>query len=260
MHDIKFIRDHADDFDAAMARRGLGGQSADILKLDEEHRGVQTELQELQAKRNEESQKIGEIKKSGGDAQAQMDAVAKIKEQMGELEERERTLANSVNQHLAGLPNIMADDVPDGEDEAENKELRTWGDIKVKSGPDHGEIGEKLEMMDFETAAKMSGSRFTLLSGGLARLERAIAQFFLDTHTQEHGYTECSPPLLVRDNALFGTGQLPKFSEDLFETLGDIHEFSNKMQLFRREFDGKKESLDDLLLMHETLASKQGNE
>ena len=221
MHDIKYIRENAGDFDQAMARRGLDAQSAAILKLDEERRGIQTELQELQQKRNEDSKKIGEIKKAGGDAQEAMDAVAKIKDEMAGLEERERTLAESLNQHLAGLPNIMADDVPDGADESENKEVRTWGEIKVKSGPDHAEIGEKLGMMDFETAAKMSGSRFTLLSGGVARLERALIQFMLDEHTQNHGYVETSVPHLVRDNALYGTGQLPKFADDLFKTTTD---------------------------------------
>lgn len=223
MHDIKYIRDNAGDFDTAMARRGLGPQSADILKMDEERRAVQTQLQELQATRNAESQKIGEIKKSGGDAQAQMDAVAAIKHEMVELEERERTLASSLNQHLAGIPNILASDVPDGADESENVEVRKFGEPRTDHTVEHYDIGEKLGMMDFETAAKMSGSRFTLLSGPLARLERALAQFFLDTHTGEHGYTEVSPPLLVRDNALFGTGQLPKFAEDQFSTKETDH-------------------------------------
>lgn len=218
MFDIRAIRENPEAFDKGWARRGLEAQTPALLKLDEERRAVQTELQELQAKRNEESKKIGEIKKSGGDAQAQMDAVAAIKTQMGELEDKERTLAEGLNQHLAGIPNIMMDDVPDGADEADNVEIRTWGEIKVQSGPDHAEIGEKLGMMDFETAAKMSGARFTLLSGGLARLERALAQFFLDTHVNEHGYTEVSPPLLVRDEAMFGTNQLPKFAEDSFRT------------------------------------------
>ncbi len=218
MHDIKYIRDNAADFDAAMARRGLGAQSGAILKMDEERRALQTQLQEVQAQRNEKSQKIGEIKKSGGDAQAIMDEVAALKSQMAALEERERTLAESLNQHLAGLPNILADDVPDGADESGNVEVSVWGDIKVAKGPDHAEIGEALGMMDFETAAKMSGARFTLLSGGLARLERALAQFMLDVHTSEHGYTECSPPLMIRDEAMFGTGQLPKFAEDQFRT------------------------------------------
>ena len=204
-----------------MARRGLGAQSDDILKLDQERRDVQTQLQELQAKRNEESKKIGQLKKAGEDAQSAMDAVAAIKTEMGELEEKERTLASSLNQHLAGLPNIMAEDVPDGADEDENVEVRVWGDPSMDKVPEHFEIGEALGQMDAETAAKMSGSRFTILRGGLARLERALAQFFLDTHTQENGYTEVSPPLLVRDNALFGTGQLPKFAEDLFKTTTD---------------------------------------
>ena len=221
MFDIRAIRENPEDFDAAMKRRGLEAQSPSILQLDEERRAVQTELQELQAKRNEESKKIGEIKKAGGDAQEAMDAVAAMKTQMGELEERERTLGESLNQRMAGLPNILADDVPDGADEDENVELHQWGEVKVESGPDHAEIGEALGQMDFETAAKMSGSRFTLLSGGLARLERALGMFFLDTHTQDHGYTECSPPLMIRDNAMFGTGQLPKFAEDQFRTTRD---------------------------------------
>lgn len=221
MFDIKAIRDNPSLFDQGWARRGKNPQTPAILKLDEERREVQTSLQDLQARRNEESRKIGEIKKSGGDAQAQMDEVAALKREMGRLEEREKTLAESLNQHLAGLPNIMADDVPDGEDENDNVEVRRVGDIKVASGPDHVDIGEGLGMLDAETAAKMSGSRFTLLRGGLARLERALAQFMLDTHTAEHGYTEVSPPLLVRDNAVFGTGQLPKFSEDLFRTTTD---------------------------------------
>ena len=225
MFDIKAIRDNPADFDTAMARRGLGPQSPDILKLDEERRGVQTELQVIQQERNEKSKEIGKIKGQGGDAQPIMDEVAALKGQMGELEERDRTLGESLRQHLAGLPNILADDVPDGVDESDNVEVRKWGEPTVgkNAAKEHDEIGENLGMMDFETAAKMSGSRFTLLSGGLARLERALAQFFLDTHVNEHGYTECSPPLLVRDHALFGTGQLPKFAEDLFRSKDTDH-------------------------------------
>ncbi len=218
MFDIKAIRKDPDHFDAAWARRGLSAQTPEILRLDEALRAAQTDLQELQAKRNEESKKIGAIKKSGGDAQAQMDAVAKIKEDMAALEDKERDLGEDLKTLLSGLPNIMQDDVPDGEDEDQNVELHTWGTIKSKSGPDHVEIGEKLGLIDFETAAKMSGARFVILQGAMARMERALAQFFLDTHIGEHGYTEVSPPLLVRDNALYGTGQLPKFGEDLFKT------------------------------------------
>ncbi len=218
MFDIRAIRKEPDFFDKGWARRGLDAQTPAILKLDEDRRSVQTSLQELQAKRNEESKKIGQIKKEGGDAQAQMDAVAAIKDQMGDLEDKERALADELKDLLSGLPNLMSDEVPDGADEDDNKEIHKWGEIKSLKGPDHVEIGEALGMMDFETAAKMSGARFTLLSGGLARLERALAQFFLDTHTQDHGYTEVSPPLLVRDEAMYGTGQLPKFGEDSFKT------------------------------------------
>jgi len=218
MFDIRAIRKEPDFFDKGWARRGLDAQTPAILKLDEDRRSVQTSLQELQAKRNEESKKIGQIKKEGGDAQAQMDAVAAIKDQMGDLEDKERALADELKDLLSGLPNLMSDEVPDGADEDDNKEIHKWGEIKSLKGPDHVEIGEALGMMDFETAAKMSGARFTLLSGDLARLERALAQFFLDTHTQEHGYTEVSPPLLVRDEAMYGTGQLPKFGEDSFKT------------------------------------------
>lgn len=222
MFDIRMIRENPVDFDSAMARRGLAPQSPDILKIDEERRGVQTELQVLQNARNEKSKEIGEIKKSGGDAQAIMDAVSALKNQIADMEERERTLAEAINQHLASLPNILAEDVPDGADEDENVEVRSWGEPKNPNGanqvPEHFEIGENLGMMDFETAVKLSGSRFVLLSNQLARLERALAQFFLDTHTGEHGYTEMSPPLMVKTETMFGTGQLPKFQEDQFQT------------------------------------------
>ncbi|MGQ0527600.1 MAG: serine--tRNA ligase [Alphaproteobacteria bacterium] len=220
MHDIKAIREKPGEFDAGWARRGLPAQTPAILKLDEEHRAVKTQLQKLQATRNEESQKVGEIKKSGGDAQAQMDRVNAIKEQLGKLEETERRFDESLNRILAALPNILASDVPDGKDETANVEIRKGGEPKKLNSkvPDHSEIGEALGMMDFETAAKMSGSRFVILQAGLARLERALVQFMLDTHTQEHAYTEVSPPLLVNDKTMFGTGQLPKFADDQFRT------------------------------------------
>ena len=223
MFDIRAIRKEPEFFDKGWARRGLEPQTPEILKIDEQLRSVQTSVQELQAKRNEESKKIGQIKKDGGDAQAQMDAVAAIKDQMGALEDQERELAEKLKDVLSGLPNLMSDEVPDGADEDDNKEIHKWGEIKSQKGPDHVEIGEALGMMDFETAAKISGARFVLLSGPLARMERALAQFFLDIHTGEHGYTETSPPLLVRDNALYGTGQLPKFAEDQFSTKETDH-------------------------------------
>lgn len=217
MHDLKAIRENPEKFDANWARRGLEPQTPNILSLDEKRRRVQTSLQQIQAERNEKSQKIGQIKREGGDAQAIMDEVAGLKDKMADLEEQERTLAAELDGLLAGLPNLMADDVPDGASEDDNQVVLEWGDIALKSGPDHAEIGETLKGMDFETAAKISGARFTLLYGDLARLERALGQFMLDK-AYEHGFTHVSPPLLVRDNALFGTSQLPKFEEDQFKT------------------------------------------
>ncbi len=223
MFDIRAIRKEPQIFDDGWKRRGLDAQTPEILKVDEERRRVQTTLQELQAERKSESQKIGMIKKDGGDATAQMQAVAALKDRMTDLEGKEKALAEDLNVLLSSLPNLMQDDVPDGEDEDENIEMHKWGEIKSAKGPDHVEIGENLGLIDFETAAKMSGARFTLLSGAMARMERALAQFFLDTHTADHGYTEVSPPLLVRDTALYGTGQLPKFAEDQFSTKETDH-------------------------------------
>ena len=223
MHDIAAIRKDPAAYDKNWARRGLSSQTPEILKLDSERRAVQTEMQDLQNARNTKSKEIGAIKAKGGDATAIMNEVASMKDRMAELEQREATLAEALNQHLASLPNLLDDDTPDGKDENDNKEVRKVGEPKKLNSqtPEHFEIGEALGMMDFETAAKMSGSRFTIMHSGLARMERALAQFMLDTHTQEHGYTEVSPPLLVRDNALYGTGQLPKFAEDLFHTTSD---------------------------------------
>jgi seryl-tRNA synthetase len=219
MHDMRAIREEPDVYDRNWARRGLAAQTPELLKLDAGRRAVQTELQNLQSQRNEKSAQIGEIKKAKGDAAGIMAEVAALKTRMGELEEKEKALAAELEMVLAGLPNMLADDVPEGKDESANKEVRKWGDIPRRNDvKDHTDIGEGLGMMDFEAAAKISGARFVFLNSGLARLERALAQFMLDTHTTEHGYTEVSPPLLVRDNALYGTGQLPKFADDLFRT------------------------------------------
>lgn len=224
MHDIKAIRENPDQFDAAMKRRKLTPQSPKILALDEKRRSILTELQTLQAERNDKSKAIGDIKKAGGDAQAAMDAVSALKDKMVSLEEQDRVIGEELKDILSSLPNILKDApiVPDGVDEAANVEIKVWGEPKNPNGanraPEHYEIGEALGMMDFETAAKLSGSRFVLLSGKLARLERALAQFMLDTHTDKNGYTECSPPLLVNDKTAYGTNQLPKFEEDLFKT------------------------------------------
>jgi seryl-tRNA synthetase len=201
----------------------LPEQTKEILRWDEMYRARVTELQGLQERRNELSAQIGQLKKQGQDAQYIMDEVATLKGRMAMAEEESKDLAEKRDTLLASLPNLLDDDVPDGKDENDNKEVRKVGEPRKLNSktPEHFEIGEALGMMDFETAAKMSGSRFTLMHSGLARMERALAQFMLDTHTQEHGYTEVSPPLLVRDNALYGTGQLPKFAEDLFRTTSD---------------------------------------
>ncbi|MCB9978311.1 MAG: serine--tRNA ligase [Rhodospirillales bacterium] len=219
MHDLKAIRDEPGAYDANWARRGLSPQTPAILSLDEKRRGLQTRLQELQARRNEASKEIGKIKAAKGDAEALMAQVAALKDDMAALEAQEAETARALDDILSTLPNLLDDTTPDGPDETHNVEVRRVGTPPRRNeSPDHAAIGEALGMMDFETAAKISGARFTLLRGGLARLERALAQFMLDTHTTEHGYTEVSPPLMVKDDAAYGTGQLPKFSEDLFRT------------------------------------------
>ncbi|MEQ9329317.1 MAG: serine--tRNA ligase [Rhodospirillales bacterium] len=223
MFDIKWIRENPEDFDRGLARRGLAPLAADLLALDAETRRVRTETQALQQRRNEASKEIGAVKRDGGDASALMAEVAEIKDAMQAGENRERELAEDLEHRLCIIPNHLDADVPDGADESANVEIRRVGsprgfDFAAK---EHFEIGEALGQMDFEIAAKMSGSRFSMLLGGLARLERALGEFMLDLHTTEFGYTEVSSPMLVRENALFGTGQLPKFSEDLFRTTGD---------------------------------------
>lgn len=220
MHDIKAIRQDPAAFDKAMVRRGLAAQSTAILKLDEARRTAQTELQTLQNERNEKSKQIGAVKGKGGDATSLMEDVNLIKDKMTGLEVQEKELAIQLNDILSSLPNIQAADIPDGPDEDHNVEIHKIGEPKRTNEkiPDHTDIGEALGMMDFETAAKISGSRFVILSSGIARLERALAQFMLDTHTLEHGYTEVSPPVLVNDKTMFGTGQLPKFRDDQFQT------------------------------------------
>ncbi|MBP5856921.1 serine--tRNA ligase [Marivibrio halodurans] len=223
MHDLKLIRDDPDAFDRGMTARGLEPVAREILDLDQRRRAAQTEMQDLQSRRNAASKEIGQKKKAGEDAEPLMAEVARIKDRLGALEGEEAATGEALDSYLVGLPNLPMDDVPVGADEAANVEIRRVGeplrhDFEAKQ---HFEIGEALGLMDFETAARMSGARFVLLKGALARMERALAAFMLDTHTGENGYTETLPPFLVRDNALFGTGQLPKFSEDLFRTTSD---------------------------------------
>lgn len=225
MLDLKWIRENPDALDAGLARRGAAAQSSHILDLDKRHRGITTELQTLQSRRNEVSKQIGGVKAKGGDAQPLMTEVAEIKDKMTALEEEEKLLGEKVRGLLLMIPNILHRDVPVGTDETGNVEARKWGTPRTFNfkPKEHGDLGAGLGLMEFDQAAVMSGARFVILKGALARLERAIAQFMLDTHTTENGFTEVNPPLLVRDVALTGTGQLPKFGEDLFQTTAGLY-------------------------------------
>ncbi|QJE72714.1 serine--tRNA ligase [Aerophototrophica crusticola] len=219
MHDLRAIRDNPEAFDRGLARRGLAPLSPSILELDQRRRAAQTAFQEMQARRNEASRLIGQYKKDGKDAQPLLDEVAALKERLPATEEEEKRLGAELDAILAGIPNLPADDVPDGKDEHDNVEVRRVGTPAAVPAPkQHFELGEALGLMQFDAAAKLSGARFTVLRGQLARLERAIGDFMLDTHTREFGYEEVSPPLLVKDEAAYGTAQLPKFAEDLFQT------------------------------------------
>ncbi|MBX9925565.1 MAG: serine--tRNA ligase, partial [Hyphomicrobiaceae bacterium] len=213
MHDLKWIRENPATFDAGLARRGLDARSAEIIALDTERRIVQTRVQELQARRNDASKQIGMLKKQGQDASGIMDEVAKLKDEIPALEVQDKEMGERIEAILAAIPNLPAADVPDGPDEDHNVELRKWGTPGQFSfqPKEHDALGEALGLMDFDGAIKLSGARFVVLKGKLARLERALGQFMLNTQTEEHGYTEVNPPTLVKDAALYGTGQLPKF-------------------------------------------------
>jgi seryl-tRNA synthetase len=220
MHDIRFIREHPDVFDRALARRGLPPESKRLIALDEERRRKILEFETAQARRNAASKEIGEAKKNKNDEKAAslMAEVAALKESIPALETQEKAASNALNNALAEIPNMPLDDVPDGKDASGNVEHHRFGAKRDYAFPpkQHFDLGEALGQMDFETAAKLSGARFVVLKRGLARLERALGQFMLDVHTTEHGYTEVAPPLLVRDEVMFGTAQLPKFEEDQF--------------------------------------------
>jgi len=220
MFDAKWIRDNPEAFDRGRARRNLPPLAAEIIARDAKRRAAQTSWQEMQARRNELSKQIGQLKSKGQDATAVMAEVAALKDKMAEAEAAEQAAAKELDGILASIPNLPAPDVPEGLDEKSNREERAVGGKPnfAFTAKQHFEIGEALGLMSFEDAAKLSGARFVVLKGMLARLERALAQFMLDLHTGELGYTEVSPPFLVRDTALFGTGQLPKFAEDQFRT------------------------------------------
>jgi seryl-tRNA synthetase len=222
MHDIKAIRDSPEAFDAGLARRSLAPRAQSLIALDEKRRAAILELQRAQERRNAASKQIG-VAMARGDKAAAEDfraEVAGVKAVLAELEAAEREAGAALEAALAEIPNLPLDDVPDGKDERGNVEVRRWGAPPKLEGMnkprEHFEIGEDLRLMDFQTAAKLSGARFVVLKGTLARLERALEQFMLDLHTQEHGYEEIDPPVLVRDAAMFGTAQLPKFRTDQF--------------------------------------------
>jgi seryl-tRNA synthetase len=221
MHDIRAIRENPEAFDAGLARRGLEPVAATILWLDRARRDVLTRAQEAQARRNEASRAIGAAMASGDRATADelRAEVATLKDQLPALEDEERGATADLNAALAALPQIPADDVPPGADEAGNVELTRWGTPRSFdfTPREHADLGPPLGL-DFETGALLSGARFTFLRGQMARLHRALGQFMLDLQTGQHGYSECITPLLVRDEAAFGTGQLPKFADDLFRT------------------------------------------
>jgi seryl-tRNA synthetase len=230
MHDIKWIRENPEAFDKALGRRPLDADSKRrfssraLLELDEARRAAITAFEQAQAARNAASKEIGDAKKARDEARASalMAKVAELKETLPQLEQAAKEKEAELDAVLATIPNLPLDDVPDGTDEHGNVEHHHFGAKPELTFPpkQHFDLGEALGMMDFETAAKLSGARFVVLKGGLARLERALSQFMLDLHTQEHGYTEVNPPVLVRDDAMFGTAQLPKFREDQFR-VGD---------------------------------------
>jgi seryl-tRNA synthetase len=231
MYDIKWIREHLQAFDAGLIRRGMPDAERkvlldNLLTLDEKRRAAILKFEQAQARRNAVSKDIGDAKKAKDEATAQklMAEVAKLKITIPAMEAEEKHAVGALDTELAQIPNMPFDDVPDGKDEHGNVEHHAFGNKRSYSfkPKQHFELGEALGMMDFETAAKLSGARFVVLKGGLARLERALGQFMLDLHTGDHGYTEVNPPLLVRDEVMFGTAQLPKFFEDQFLVAGTI--------------------------------------
>ena len=222
MHNIHFIRENPVEFDNQLKKRGIKSFSETIIKIDEEKRKSQTSLQKLQEERNNVSKEIGLLKSKNQDSTELLKKVEKIKNDMQVLKELEDIKNDELNGILKNLPNLPSNDVPVGLDEKSNVEIKKWGsppnfDFKPKN---HYEIGENLGLMDFELASKLSGSRFVILRGMLSKLERALTQYMLDKHTTQNGYTEINTPVLVKEHTLYGTGQLPKFVDDLF-TVGD---------------------------------------
>ena len=221
MHDIRFIRENPKEFDKALGRRGINAASKEILKIDEDRRSAILAAETAQAEQNKSSKLIGAAKASGNEEEFEKlrKLVAEKKNEVADMNARAKSLDEELTLALMSLPNILNQEVPDGNDENENVEIFSWGEPRtIKNPKEHYEIPAAIQGMDFETAAKLSGSRFVVLRGSVARLHRALAQFMLDTHINEHGLTETMTPVLVREEAMFGTNQLPKFSDDSYQT------------------------------------------
>jgi seryl-tRNA synthetase len=234
MLDPNLFRTQLDDTAAQLARRGFALDRARIAALEAERKDLQVRTQELQNQRNTQSKSIGQAKAKGGDIAPLLDAVAKIKQELEGAEQRLSVLQDELHGLLAGVPNIPHDSVPAGTDEKDNIEVRRWGEPRAFAFEvrDHVDVGAALGGLDFESAAKVTGSRFAFLHGPLAKLHRALIQFMLDTHTEQHGYTETYAPYLVNAESLYGTGQLPKFKEDLFTIAGAVGEGEQARELF----------------------------
>jgi seryl-tRNA synthetase len=250
MHDIRAIRENPEAFDKGLQRRGLSPLAQSLIALDEKRRAAILALQTAQERRNAVSKQIG-LAMARKDTVAADDyraEVAGLKATLPELERAEREAAAALETELAAIPNLPLDDTPDGKDENDNVEVRRWAAPPALEGMnkprEHFEIGEALGLMDFDAAAKLSGARFVVLKGALARLERALEQFMLDLHTGEHGYTEVAPPVLVRDAAMFGTAQLPKFEDDQFSTVPRHAIQQERVAIFKRVNEYLNERLD----------------
>jgi seryl-tRNA synthetase len=260
MHDIKSIRDNPTAFDAALKRRGLEPLAASLLAIDEKRRAAIVASEQAQARRNSASKEIGDAKKAKDDARAAklITEVAELKTTMPQLEAATKAADEELAKELAAIPNLPLDEVPDGVDEHGNVQRHVFGAIRnyaFKPKP-HDDIGGALGFMDFEAAAKLSGARFVVLKKGLARLERAIGQFMLDLHSNEHGYTEVNPPLLVKDHVMFGTGQLPKFEDDQFTThQGEVLKRQARTLVYQNNHDSAAASVDGLERLADGLAS-----
>ena len=257
MHDIRFIRDNRDAFDAGLARRGLPPQADELIALDEARREAVTAVQVAQSRRNEASKLIGAAMAKGDKdgAEAIKAEVAALKDQMPALEARADELAGQLKAALEIIPNLPGADVPDGAGEEDNAEVARWGtprsfDFEPK---EHADIAPALGM-DFETGARLSGARFTFLRGGMARLHRALGQFMLDVQTGEHGYAECNPPVLVGDDAMYGTDKLPKFAEDSFETLNEAKKLDIKLDAVERLIDYRNKSAELIIKILQDIA------